>query len=191
MRIIAGVARGRVLSSVAGATRPTSDRAREGVFSTILSEFGDFFDLNFLDLFSGSGAMGLEALSRGASIVHVVEKDERACRSISANAELVLKNKTPGIFHLFSMPVRKFLELTPSTTYDIVYLDPPFELSDEELHHDLVNLRVGGFLTDDSLVAVERADKSGSLEWPKGFQPLRSRKYGEAHIYYGKLAENG
>ncbi len=191
MRIIAGVARGRVLSSVAGATRPTSDRAREGVFSTILSEFGDFFDLNFLDLFSGSGAMGLEALSRGASIVHVVEKDERACRSISTNAELVLKNKTPGIFHLFSMPVHKFLELTPTTTYDIVYLDPPFDLSDEELHHDLVNLRIGGFLTDDSLVAVERADRSGSLEWPKGFQPLRSRKYGEAHIYYGKLAENG
>jgi 16S rRNA (guanine966-N2)-methyltransferase len=130
MRIIAGVARGRVLSSVAGATRPTSDRAREGVFSSLLSEFGDFFDLNFLDLFAGSGAMGLEALSRGATIVHAVEKDERACRSITTNAELVLKNKTAGTFHLFSMPVHKFLEGSPPTTYDIVYVYPPYDLSD-------------------------------------------------------------
>ena len=190
MRIIAGVARGRVLSSVAGATRPTSDRAREGVFSSLLSEFGDFFDLNFLDLFAGSGAMGLEALSRGASIVHAVEKDERACRSITTNAELVLKNKIPGTFHLFSMPVHKFLEITPPTIYDIVYIDPPYDLSDEELHHDLVNLRVGDFLTEESLIAVERAEKTGSLEWPKGFQPLRSRKYGQALIYYGKLAQH-
>ncbi|MDP1711601.1 MAG: 16S rRNA (guanine(966)-N(2))-methyltransferase RsmD [Candidatus Nanopelagicaceae bacterium] len=191
MRIIAGVARGRVLSSVAGATRPTSDRAREGVFSSLLSEFGDFFDLNFLDLFAGSGAMGLEALSRGATIVHAVEKDERACKSITTNAELVLKNETAGIFHLYSMPVHKFLEGTPPTTYDIVYVDPPYDVSDAELHKDLVNLRVDGFLNEGSIVAVERADKSGALEWPKGYQPLRSRKYGQALIYYGKLAENG
>lgn len=188
MRIIAGVARGRVLASVAGPTRPTSDRAREGVFSSLLSEFGDFYDLNFLDLFAGSGAMGLEALSRGATIVHAVEKDELACKTIATNAELVLKNKTAGIFHLYSMPVHKFLEATPPTTYDIVYADPPYLVSDAELHKDLVNLRVDGFLNEGSLVAVERADKSGTLEWPKGYQPLRSRKYGRALIYYAKLA---
>ena len=74
MRIIAGVAKGRSLSSVAGATRPTSDRAREAIFSTLTSEFGDFLGLQVLDLFSGSGAMALEALSRGASLVHCVEK---------------------------------------------------------------------------------------------------------------------
>lgn len=190
MRIIAGVARGRVLSSVAGVTRPTSDRAREGVFSSLLSEFGDFFDLNFLDLFAGSGAMGLEALSRGATIVHAVEKDERACKTIATNAELVLKNKTAGIFHLYSMPVHKFLEATPPTTYDIVYVDPPYDVSDAELHKDLVNLRVDGFLNEGSIVAVERADKSGTLEWPKGYQPLRSRKYGQVFIYYAKLAHS-
>jgi len=188
MRIIAGVARGRVLSPVAGATRPTSDRAREGVFSSLLSEFGDFFDLNFLDLFAGSGAMGLEALSRGATLVHAVEKDERACKSITANAELVAKNKPAGTFHLYPMPVYKFLEGTPPATYDIVYADPPYDVTDTELHKDLVNLRVDGFLNEGSIVAVERAQKSGALEWPKGYQPLRSRKYGQALIYYAKLA---
>ena len=76
MRIIAGVARGRTLGSVAGATRPTSDRAREGLFSSLLSEFGSFEGLHVLDLFGGSGAIGLESLSRGATLVHVVEKDD-------------------------------------------------------------------------------------------------------------------
>lgn len=191
MRIIAGLAKGRVLSSVAGATRPTSDRAREGLFSSLLSEFGDFTGLNVLDLFAGSGAIGLEAFSRGASIVHAVEKDERACRTINANAELVSKSKTPGKFHLYSMSVQKFLEITPSTTYDIVYMDPPYEFSDVDLYKELVQLRAGGFLKADGLVAVERAGKSSTLKWPMGYEPLRERKYGQAVIYYAKTARNG
>ena len=103
MRIIAGLAKGRTLSSVTGATRPTSDRAREGLFSSLLSEFGDFVGLNFLDLFAGSGAIGLEALSRGAQAVHAVEKDESAARTISTNSELVTKSGTTGIFHAYSI----------------------------------------------------------------------------------------
>jgi 16S rRNA (guanine966-N2)-methyltransferase len=91
MRIIAGIAKGRSLSSVAGATRPTSDRAREAIFSTLTSEFGDFLGLHILDLFAGSGAMGLEALSRGASLVHCVEKDDAAAKTISTNSALVQK----------------------------------------------------------------------------------------------------
>ena len=76
MRIIAGVAKGRILGAVADATRPTSDRAREGLFSSLTSEFGTFEGLRVLDLFGGSGAIGLESLSRGATSVHIVEKDE-------------------------------------------------------------------------------------------------------------------
>ena len=76
MRIIAGVAKGRTLSAVADATRPTSDRAREGLFSSLTSEFGSFEGLHVLDLFGGSGAIGLESLSRGATSVHVVEIDD-------------------------------------------------------------------------------------------------------------------
>ena len=74
MRIIAGVAKGRILGAVAGATRPTSDRAREGLFSSLTSEFGTFEGLRVLDLFGGSGAIGLESLSRGATSVHIVEE---------------------------------------------------------------------------------------------------------------------
>ena len=103
MRIIAGVAKGRNLASVAGATRPTSDRAREALFSTLLSEFGEFDNLKFLDLFAGSAAVGLEALSRGASLVHSVEKDDAAVKTIRANQEIVEKSKPAGTFHLYAM----------------------------------------------------------------------------------------
>lgn len=194
MRIIAGLAKGRTLSTVAGTTRPTSDRAREGLFSSLLSEFGDFTALNVLDLFAGSGAIGLEALSRGAGIVHAVEKNESACKTITKNAELVTKAKTPGEFHLYSISVQKFLEIPPSVKYDIVYLDPPYDFSDVELYKVLVQLRAAGFLKDDAVIAVERASKSGSMKWPVGvggFEAIRERNYGQAVIYYGNLAQNG
>lgn len=191
MRIIAGLAKGRTLSTVAGATRPTSDRAREGLFSSLLSEFGDFTALNVLDLFAGSGAIGLEVLSRGAGCVHAVEKNESACKTITKNSELVMKSKSPGVFHLYAMSVQKFLENAAPVEYDIVYLDPPYDFSDVEIYKCLVQLRAGGFLKADSVVAVERASKSGSMKWPTGYEGIRERNYGQAVIYYGKLAQNG
>ena len=95
MRIIAGVAKGRNLVQVANATRPTSDRAREALFSSIQSEFGDFSNLTFLDLYAGSGAIGLEALSRGFSQVVAVEKDEFATKTIKENLDLVARGFPP------------------------------------------------------------------------------------------------
>ncbi len=191
MRIIAGLAKGRTLSTVAGATRPTTDRAREGLFSSLLSEFGDFTALHVLDLFAGSGAIGLEALSRGAGLVHAVEKNDGACRTITKNAELVERAKTPGEFHLYSMSAQKFLEIPSTTQYDIVYLDPPYDFSDVELYKALVQLRAGDFLKEDAVIAVERASKSGAMKWPSGYESLRERNYGQAVIYYGKVAQNG
>lgn len=189
MRIIAGVAKGRTLSSVVGATRPTSDRAREGLFSSLLSQFGDFLGLNFLDLFAGSGAIGLEALSRGASIVHAVEKDESAGRTIKINSDLVAKGNTPGDFHLYVMSVQKFLELPAPTSYHIIYVDPPYDFPDVELYKCLVELRAGDFVRDDAVIAVERASKSALMKWPSGYEALRERNYGQAVICYGTLSQ--
>lgn len=192
MRIVGGVARGRTLSSVAGPTRPTSDRAREGLFSSLLSEFGDFEGLNFLDLFAGSGAIGLEALSRGASVVHAVEKDENAGRTIKTNADLVKKGNTLGDFHLYAMSVQKFLESPALTSYDIIYVDPPYDFPDSDLYKCLMELQAGGFVREGAVVAVERASKSSAVEWPDGFEALRERNYGQAVIYYASPSqENG
>ena len=80
MRIISGTAKGRKLAEPANVTRPTSDRAREGIFSALVSSFGKFEGINFLDLFAGSGAVGLEAISRGATLVDAVEQNLAAAK---------------------------------------------------------------------------------------------------------------
>ena len=191
MRIIAGVAKGRSLSSVAGATRPTSDRAREAIFSTLTSEFGDFLGLHILDLFAGSGAMGLEALSRGASLVHCVEKDDAAVKTVSTNAALVQKALPVGVFHLFHMPVQKFVEGTPQNQYHFIYIDPPYDFADSELTTILEKLHVNNFLKTDAVIALERASKTPQPIWPEGYEPSRTKVYGQASIYYANYAKNG
>ena len=192
MRIIAGVAKGRTLGSVAGATRPTSDRAREAIFSSLLSEFGDFLGLHFLDLFGGSGAIALEALSRGASLVHVVEKDADAQKTIENNFELVNKNRPVGKFHLYSMSVQRFVADTPKEKYHIAYIDPPYEFLDSEVEDILNKLHLGGFLKDDALIAVERTAKRSNFSWPAGFSAVRERNYGQATVFYGNYTpKNG
>jgi 16S rRNA (guanine966-N2)-methyltransferase len=192
LRIIAGVAKGRTLGTVAGATRPTSDRAREGLFSSLLSEFGDFLGLHILDLFGGSGAIALEALSRGATLVHVVEKDAEAQKTIENNYELVNKNKPAGKFHLYAMSAQRFVNDPPKEKYHIVYVDPPYDFSDAEIEEILSKLHAGSFLKDDAVIAVERTAKRSHFSWPAGFSAVRERNYGQATIFYGNYTpENG
>ncbi len=192
MRIIAGVAKGRTLGSVAGATRPTSDRAREGLFSSLLSEFGDFLGLHVLDLFGGSGAIALEALSRGASIVHIVENDDEAQKTITNNFELVSKNKPVGKFHLYSMSAQRFISDAPKEKYHIVYVDPPYDFTDAQVQEILTKMHSGGFFKDDALIAVERTSKRCNFSWPAGYSAVRERNYGQATIFYGNYTpENG
>jgi 16S rRNA (guanine966-N2)-methyltransferase len=192
LRIIAGVAKGRTLGTVAGATRPTSDRAREGLFSSLLSEFGDFLGLHILDLFGGSGAIALEALSRGATLVHVVEKDSEAQKTIENNYELVNKNKPAGKFHLYAMSAQRFVNDPPKEKYHIVYVDPPYDFSDAEIEEILSKLHAGSFLKDDAVIAVERTAKRSHFSWPAGFSAVRERNYGQATIFYGNYTpENG
>ena len=190
MRIIAGVAKGRTLSSVAHATRPTSDRAREALFSTLTSEFLHFDGLQILDLFSGTGAIALEALSRGAAIVHAVEKDESASHVINENYELVKQSKPVGEFHLYSMSVQKFLsEQITDIKYHIVYIDPPYDFPDKEIEKILIDLLP--HLDPIALIAVERDSKSPATQWPDGYVAQREKNYGQASIYYGGVAAQG
>ena len=184
MRIIAGVAKGRVLGSVASSTRPTSDRAREGLFSSLLSEFGTFEGLNVLDLFGGSGAIGLESLSRGATSVHVVEKDPEAQGTIHSNYEIVKKSNPTGNFHLFAMSAERFLKDNPKQKYHLVYVDPPYEYSNQAVEDVLSSMHDYEFLNNDAFIAVERTTRGEPFIWPDAFVPARERKYGQATIYY-------
>ncbi len=184
LRIIAGVARGRTLGSVAGATRPTSDRAREGLFSSLTSEFGSFEGLHVLDLFGGSGAIALESLSRGATLVHVVEKDDEAQKTIENNYELVKKSNPSGKLQLFGMSAERFLKDLPKTKYHLVYIDPPYDFSNQAVEDVLSALYDGEFLSSDAFIAVERTARGAQFIWPDAFAPARERNYGQATIYY-------
>jgi 16S rRNA (guanine966-N2)-methyltransferase len=185
LRIIAGVAKGRNLGTVAQATRPTSDRAREGLFSSLSSEFGTFEGLRVLDLFAGSGAIGLESLSRGATLVHVVEKDEQAIKTIEANHELVKKSNPAGKLQIFGMSVERFLNDQPREKYHLVYIDPPYEFSNQGVEDILSKLHDDNFLNSDAFIAVERNARLDQFIWPDAFAPARERNYGQATIYYG------
>ena len=184
LRIIAGVAKGRILGAVAGATRPTSDRAREGLFSSLASEFGTFEGLHVLDLFGGSGAIGFESLSRGATSVHIVEKDDEAQKTIETNLEIVKKSNPPGAFHLYGMSAERFLKDAPKDKYHLVYIDPPYDFSNQAVEDVLSALHDYEFLSSDAFIAVERRARAAQFIWPDAFVPARERKYGQATIYY-------
>jgi len=197
-RVIAGEAGGRRLAVPAGSgTRPTSDRAREGLFGTIsslagpavagpatgdLATAGSLAGHRVLDLYAGSGAVGLEALSRGAARVTLVEAAAPALRVIRANiASLGL----PGA-DVVADRVERLVQNNPATpAYTVVFADPPYAMPDGEVAGVLTALRDHGWLAPGALVVVERATRSGPLTWPDGYVPDRVRRYGEATFWYG------
>ncbi|MCF3105832.1 16S rRNA (guanine(966)-N(2))-methyltransferase RsmD [Streptomyces roseoverticillatus] len=185
-RVIAGTAGGRRLAVPPGTgTRPTSDRAREGLFSTLESLLGTLHGTRVLDLYGGSGAVGLEALSRGAAHVLLVESDARAVRTIRENVRTL---GLPGAEVRAGKAEQIVGGPAPSAPYDVVFLDPPYAVTDEALREILLTLRTGGWLADEALVTVERSTRGGEFPWPDGFEALRARRYGEGTLWYGRAA---
>jgi len=186
MRIIAGSAKGRTLAQPAGVTRPTSDRTREGIFSALESEIGTCEGMTFLDLFGGTGAVGLEALSRGASEVIVVEKDVKAASVCRENYDLISRD-TSGTFSVLRMSVDSYLDLDASKlpSCDVVYLDPPYEFANDVIEKILSKIYNRGLLRTDAVVIVERSSRTAPFTWPAGLAALKERKYGEGAVYFG------
>lgn len=185
-RVIAGAAGGRLLAVPPGTgTRPTSDRAREGLFSTWESLLGGLDGARVADLYAGSGAVGLEALSRGAAHALLVEADSRAARVVRDNVRAL---GLPGAEVRTGRAEQVVSGPPPAEPYDIVFLDPPYAVTDGDLCEILITLRAQGWLTADALVTVERSTRGGEFGWPAGFEPLRSRRYGEGTLWYGHAA---
>ncbi|MFD7704571.1 16S rRNA (guanine(966)-N(2))-methyltransferase RsmD [Streptomyces caelestis] len=186
-RVIAGAAGGRRLAVPPGqGTRPTSDRAREGLFSTWQSLLGGPLDgERVLDLYAGSGAVGLEALSRGAGHVLLVEADARAVRTVRENVKSL---GLPGAEVGSGKAEQIVRAASPREPYDIVFLDPPYAVSDDDLREILLTLRSQGWLAEEALVTVERSTRGGEFAWPPGFEAIRARRYGEGTFWYGRAA---
>lgn len=185
-RIIAGSLGGRRLAAPKGArTRPTTDRVREAVFSRIESLM-DLGEVRVLDLYAGSGALGLEAVSRGAGSVVLVEADRRTAGVIEANVDgLGLRGRA----RVCAENVDRLLERGPGgEPFDLVLLDPPYPLGEEELTATLCLLVQKGWLAPDALVVVERSARSPEPAWPPGLELIRSRSYGETAVHYAEPA---
>ena len=187
-RIIGGDAGGRRLRTPNGeATRPTSDRVREAMFSTLEAELGALTGLRFLDLYAGSGAVGLEAMSRGAGVVTAVESDRRTARLVRDNATTLGFRKV----EVLAQAVGKVLGQHPRAPYDVVFADPPYPLENAELEQVLALLVSHEWLAAGSLLVVERSARSVEPAWPAGLVRDRTKQYGETVLWYVRADPGG
>ena len=182
-RIVSGLAGGRRLKVPPAGVRPTGDRAREGLFNS-LTTLVDLEGAAVLDLYAGSGAIGLEALSRGAGSVVFVESGARVLPVLRANLAAV---GLPG-GRVVAGSVPSVVAGPPPARFDVVLADPPYATPVSEVLGVLHGLAEGGWLAPDAVVVVERSAREEPWEWPTPFAGLRDRRYGEALLRYGRLS---
>ena len=184
MRIIAGQWRGRTLLAPQGdTTRPTTDRVRESLMSSLASARGGFEDAVVLDAFAGSGALGLEALSRGAAFAQFFERDQKAAKALSRNLDALGVGPDRGL--LMKRDVLSFPPISPRAPFDLVLLDPPYALDPKRIADLLSQLDAAGALASDVVVSYEHARSTDIMPYVQTcFERLRHYKHKEA----GKVA---
>ena len=177
-RIVGGSLGGRRLKVPRGdGTRPTSERVREALFSSLDALRGPLKGAGFLDLYAGSGAVGLEAASRGAARVTCVESDPRALPVLRSNVEAL------GVaVEVSAVPVERLLRTPPDQPWDVVFLDPPYA---EPVDDVLASLVGNDWFAPDAVVVAERSARGAEPGWPPGIEPDRSRRYGDTMLWYG------
>ena len=181
-RLIAGVAGGRRLKVPRTGVRPTGDRAREAMFNSL----GTLIDLDgaaVLDLYAGSGALGLEALSRGARTVLFVESGGGVLPVLKENLAAV--GLAGGRVVAGSVPT--VVSGAPPAAFDLVLADPPYTTATEEVQDVVARLVTGGWLAAGAVLVVERSSREREWEWPTPVVGLRDRRYGEAVLRYGRF----
>lgn len=179
-RIIAGRAGGRRIAVPPSGTRPTSDRVREALFSALTADPG-LDGAAVLDLCAGSGALGLEALSRGAAHALFVESDRRAAGVLRRNvADLGI----PGAA-VRAATVAAVLGGPADRAYDVVLVDPPYAVPDAEVAGWLAAASANGWLADDATVVVERG-RGAAFPWPSSLMGVRERRYGDTVLHLAR-----
>ena len=185
-RIISGFAGSLTLAVSGTGTRPTSERVREAVFSA-LDARDALTGARVADLYAGSGALGLEAASRGAASVVLVENGSAAVRACRANAALLLKNAPRGLtIETSGQAVGPFLAAS-GATWDVVFLDPPYDLGGQELDETLALLAPR--LSADAVVVLERSSRSPEPTWPAGLELDRRKDYGDTTLWWASTTE--
>lgn len=184
-RIVAGAAGSLRLEVPKAGTRPTSDRVREAIFSS-LESWGLVHGVSVLDLYAGSGALGLEAASRGATRVALVERHPQAAQVAQRNARIVAAafRSDPPRIDVARQSVQAYLDAAPAAAFDVAFLDPPYDLGDAELARNLEALLP--HLAVDAVVLVERSSRSPEPSWPAGLERIRDKRYGETALWWAE-----
>ena len=180
-RLISGTAGGRRLKVPKAGVRPTGDKAREALFNA-LTHLTDLRGATVLDLYAGSGALGLEALSRGASTVVFVESAPGVLPVLKENLAAV---GLPG-GRVVKGSVPTVVGGAPPASFDVVLADPPYNTPVEEVLTVLQSLVRGGWLAPEAVLVVERSSREEAWDWPTPLIGLRDRRYGEAQLRYGR-----
>lgn len=190
-RIIAGSRGGRRIVMPNGAgTRPTTDRVREALFSAIASWVGTasgppdqtLAGLAFCDLYAGSGAVGLEAASRGAGPVLLVEADRRTAAIAARNAstlQLAVTVASQRVEHLLRQP--------PGSRYDVIFADAPYDVASDRVAAQLAAILAQHWLAPAGLVVVERSRRTPPVTWPSPIEDTWTKTYGETTLSFGSL----
>lgn len=180
-RIISGIWRGRSITVPRSGVRPTSDRVREAVFSALAHQLGTWSGLRVLDLYAGSGALGLEAVSRGAAQAVLVERDRGTAAALRRTVTQwdALDQVAVVVGDAGAVPAGV-------GQFDVLFADPPYDLS-----RDQVEAVLGGWcgrLNAGAIAVVETGERGRDLQWPPGMTALQDRRYGNTHIWYGRTA---
>jgi 16S rRNA (guanine966-N2)-methyltransferase len=188
-RIIGGIAGSRKLTSPAKVTRPTSDRIRESMFSRL--DARDALDgARVLDLYAGTGALALEAVSRGAVLAHMVERDGKAAAVCVANAKSVHKAIAEEGFEaetkVINKSVQSFLAAPTATDFTMVFIDPPYEVDNAEVVSNLDALLP--ILHPDAVVALERSSRGERPDFSARYALIDEKNYGDTLVYWLELA---
>ncbi|HWK90944.1 MAG TPA: 16S rRNA (guanine(966)-N(2))-methyltransferase RsmD [Luteimicrobium sp.] len=190
-RIVAGRFGGRSLQVPPKGTRPTSDRVREAIFSRL--DHLDVLDgARVLDLYAGSGALGLESASRGAADVVLVDANRRAADVARRNvAALGLQREVRVVADSAERFAAGAVASSAGSGFDVVFLDPPYDLAEDALATVLAHLAAPGVLAADAVVVVERSTRSPEPAWPAGLEPFARKDYGETAVHYAEPAGPG
>ena len=193
MRVISGRFKGTALTTPKQGTRPTTDRTKEAIFSH-LDSWGVLDDARVLDLFAGTGALGIEALSRGARELVAVEASKPAAALVAGTLKQLKRNRSWTAELRARVLVRKAEALAVATAdapYDVVFIDPPYAFETEACNRLLADLVANGWVDARGVIMLERSARSDDPTAPEGWEITQSRAYGETAVFYIEAAENG
>jgi len=178
-RVVAGSYGGRRLAVPPSQTRPTSEKVREALGSA-LNALDAITGVSVLDLYAGSGAVAIELLSRGAERAVLVEQNKQAAGIARKNLASV-----DGSGEVVTSSVISFVGAPASQQFDVVFIDPPYDLPTADVQAVLASLATNNWLAPDAVVVVERRHRDGAIEWPPGIRSYRNKRYGDTTLYYG------